>query len=411
MWTKQSEKVIQERIEQALKQNISFEEKNIMGVPASYLDQRIFYPDAPFLKEAPFLMTLRQNPNHIGCHTLGQSEDFFKGTQAIERELIRICAEDIMKGTPNQQDGYVASGGTEANIQAIWTYRNYFQEQYGQQNSIAIFCSEDTHYSIHKAGNLLQLPVYSIKVDQNSRQIIPSHLQAQIDEAKAKGIQQVIIIANMMTTMFGAVDRLEPYVQALQAADLSFKIHIDAAFGGFIYPFSSTENTLNFENPYIDSITLDAHKALQAPYGTGILLIRKGLMQYTRCQAASYVHGLDSTLCGSRSGANAIAVWMIMMRYGYQEWSEKIQMLLERTDYLVKELQALSIRFFREVGSNIITIDRKTLPDQLAKKYLLVPDQHNAQAKWFKIVVMDHVDQFVIDRFLEELKSELANKY
>ncbi len=31
-----------------------------------------------------------------------------------------------MKGDSGEQDGYVASGGTEANIQAIWIYRNYF---------------------------------------------------------------------------------------------------------------------------------------------------------------------------------------------------------------------------------------------------------------------------------------------
>jgi len=34
--------------------------------------------------------------------------------------LIEICAVDIMKAQPNSCDGYIASGGTEANIQAMW---------------------------------------------------------------------------------------------------------------------------------------------------------------------------------------------------------------------------------------------------------------------------------------------------
>ena len=56
---------------------------------------------------------------------------------------------------------------------------------------------------------------------------------------------------------------------------------------------------------------------LQAPYGTGIFLARKGLINYVYTETASYVKGLDATLVGSRSGANAIAVWMILKSHGY----------------------------------------------------------------------------------------------
>ena len=44
--------------------------------------------EVAFIKEAPFMSTLVQNPNHIGCHTLGSSESFFKGTHEIEKDLI-----------------------------------------------------------------------------------------------------------------------------------------------------------------------------------------------------------------------------------------------------------------------------------------------------------------------------------
>lgn len=92
-----------------------------------------FSQDASFVKEAPFISSLIQNPNHIGCHTLGHSEPFFQGTQEIEKELIEICAVDILKGKVGEQDGYVASGGTEANIQAIWIYRNLFMKDYSAE--------------------------------------------------------------------------------------------------------------------------------------------------------------------------------------------------------------------------------------------------------------------------------------
>ncbi|MCB0853565.1 MAG: aspartate aminotransferase family protein, partial [Bacteroidetes bacterium] len=125
-WKKRSQEEIKTIIFKALDNNVNYVKQNVLGIPASYLDEKVFNQDASFVKDAPFISTLIQNPNHIGCHTLGKSEHYFQGTHEVEKELIEICAVDILKGNPCEQDGYVASGGTEANIQAIWIYRNYF---------------------------------------------------------------------------------------------------------------------------------------------------------------------------------------------------------------------------------------------------------------------------------------------
>ena len=72
-----------------LKENVDFENDTSLGYPASKLDDKVFYSDAPFLKDAPTLKTYVANPNHIGCHTFGSSESAFKGTQEIEREVLK----------------------------------------------------------------------------------------------------------------------------------------------------------------------------------------------------------------------------------------------------------------------------------------------------------------------------------
>ena len=125
-WNKKSQEEIKEYVFNALNKNVNYNTQNVLGIPASYLNDEVFSQDETFLKEAPFMSSLVKNPNHIGCHTLGNSEGYFSGTQKIEQELIELSAVDILKGKPQEQDGYVASGGTEANIQAIWIYRNYF---------------------------------------------------------------------------------------------------------------------------------------------------------------------------------------------------------------------------------------------------------------------------------------------
>lgn len=87
-WKKKSDAETKTQIFEALHQNINYSEKTIFGVPASYFDEKVFAQDATLLKDALYLSTLIQNPNHIGCHTLGQSESFFSRAQSIERELI-----------------------------------------------------------------------------------------------------------------------------------------------------------------------------------------------------------------------------------------------------------------------------------------------------------------------------------
>ena len=405
IWKKKSHQEVKTRIFDALKNNVNYSEQNVLGVPASFLDEQVFNQDASFVHDAPFISTLINNPNHIGCHTLGKSESFFSGTQEIERELIDICGVDILQGKKGEFDGYVASGGTEANLQAIWIYRNLFiRENKADVSEICVICSEDSHYSMDKAGDVFMLDVFKVKVDKNDRSINQESITDTLLEAKKARKKYFIVIANMMTTMFGSVDKVEIYTQTLLENECEFRLHVDGAFGGFYFPFSQDDDALTFKNTHISSFTLDAHKMAQAPYGTGIFLARKGLLEYATTDKASYVEGEDCTLIGSRSGANAIAVWMILVANGPFGWKEKIFILQKRTKWMCDQLRKLNTDFFHEPGSNIITIRNKHVKAELARKYGLVPDNHH-NPSWYKIVVMEHVIVEKLIEFLDELKA------
>ena len=407
-WEKISQKERQAYIQKALDENVNFSKDTSLGYPASKLDGKVFNEDAPFLKDAPTLKTYVANPNHIGCHTLGTSEKAFKGTQQIERAVLNVIAVDIFKAQPNSFDGYISPGGTEANVQAIWMYRNFFMYQKGAKlNEIAILASEDTHYSIPKAANLLMLDWIKIPVSFEKREIDTVVLEQKIIEAKQNGIKYFIAVSNMGTTMFGSIDNPEEYTTALEKQQVEYKLHIDGAYGGFVYPFSNEKSAINFSNPKISSITIDAHKMLQAPYGTGIFICRKGLIENVLTKEAEYVEGMDLTLCGSRSGSNAVAVWMILFTYGPFGWFEKVSILQMRTQFLCNELDKLNINYFREPFMNIVTIHAEKIPEKIASAFDLVPQQHNANNKWYKIVLMDHVEVEHLTTFIAQLKATL----
>lgn len=403
-WRAMDKKEYLAKVHTAVKQNLRYSQADVLGFPGSFLDQEIF-PVEQFVEEHPFLLCLRENPNHIGCHTLTESERAFSGTQALEVDLIRLCAEEIAGAPALGYDGYVGSGGTECNIEAMWIFRNALGKQGISPQELALVCSEDTHYSAHKAANLLGIDLLQVPVDENSRQMEKSVLAGQITEAKRRGKRAFVCILNMGTTMFGSVDDIDSFCAVLDGLGVEFRIHIDAAFGGFFYPFSTPVHRLDFRNPRVLSMTMDAHKMLQAPYGTGIFLCRKGMLENVCTEAAAYVHGKDYTLCGSRSGASAVAVWMILQAYGSEGGIRFVKGLLERTDRLCAGLTRLGISYFRAAGMNVVTMKAQQIPPAIAERFTLVPDSHEGTPRYVKAVVMDHVTEAAIDRFLGELEN------
>jgi tyrosine decarboxylase / aspartate 1-decarboxylase len=410
-WPRLATQKIKQTIFEALNRNLNYRSEKILGIPATFLDTEVFYDDAPFLKDAPFLSMLIANPNHIGCHTLeGEKEPIFKGTQEIEKDLIRICAEEIFAAEKNSCDGYVASGGTEANIEALWIYRNYFQsEKKASNREIVVVYSEDSHYSFPKATNLLGLDSLVFKVSEETRKVNFDDLRKNLIQQKNGGKKYFIVNINLSTTMFGSVDDIAGITSMLKELQIEFKLHIDAAFGGFIYPFTNNESIHNFKNPDVTSITIDGHKMLQSPYGTGIFLIRKNYMQYVCTEEASYVQGKDYTLIGSRSGANAACVWMILQMHGSVGWTVKMNQLLDKTTSVCSALDELNVKYYRNPYLNIITIRSEFITPGLAKQFMLVPDNHE-DPKWYKIVVMPHVKQGILDDFITQLSNTLSHK-
>jgi len=405
-WKKLTSEQRKKRIQEALNDNVNFSTDASLGYPASKLDRNVFYDNETFLNDAPTLQAFIANPNNIGCHTFGTSESAFKGSQEIEQEVLNVLAVDIFNAKPNEFDGYISPGGTEANIMAIWMFRNYFMHNFdAKPHEITIVASEDTHYSIAKGSNVLLLDWIKVPVHFEKRNINLELLDKQIETAKSEGKKYFIAVANMGTTMFGSVDNPNDYVEIFNKHQVTFKLHIDGAYGGFVYPFSNEKSEITFENPNICSFTVDAHKMLQAPYGTGVFICRKGLIENVLTKEAAYVEGMDLTLCGSRSGANAVAVWMILFTYGPYGWFEKISVLQMRTRYLCEELDALGIKYFREPNMNIVTIHAEYIPKNIAEKYDLVPQEHNETNKWYKIVLMSHVEIEHLTAFINELKA------
>ncbi|EPY6469197.1 pyridoxal phosphate-dependent decarboxylase family protein [Clostridium sporogenes] len=406
-WRRYTQQEMDEKITKSLERTLNYDNTKTIGIPGTKLDDTVFYDGHSFVKHSPYLRTFIQNPNHIGCHTYDKADILFGGTFDIERELIQLLAIDVLNGDDEEFDGYVTQGGTEANIQAMWVYRNYFKkERKAKHEEIAIITSADTHYSAYKGSDLLNIDIIKVPVEFYSRKIQEDTLDSIVKEAKEIGKKYFIVISNMGTTMFGSVDDPDLYANIFDKYNLEYKIHVDGAFGGFIYPINNKECKTDFSNKNVSSITLDGHKMLQAPYGTGVFVCRQNLIHNTLTEEATYIENLDVTISGSRSGANAVAIWMVLASYGSYGWMEKINKLRNRTEWLCEQLDDMEIKYYKENNMNIVTIEEQYVTKEIAEKYFLVPEVHNHTNKWYKIVVMEHVELDILNSLVCDLRKQ-----
>ena len=234
------------------------------------------------------------NPNN---HAL----DGGRASSAMEKEAVAELAQ--MFGW-HEHLGHLTSGGTMANLEALWIAGQLTRGR-------AIVASEQAHYTHHRISGVLQLPFESVRCDEHACMDLEA-----LDERLAKG-DVGTVVATIGTTATGSVDPL-PEILGLKEK-YGFRVHCDAAYGGyFTLAGKLTEETRRAFDcmEEVDSIVIDPHKHGLQPYGCGCVLFRdpsvgrlyKHDSPYTYFSSKELHLGEISLEC-SRPGAAAAALW------------------------------------------------------------------------------------------------------
>ena len=174
-------------------------------------------------------------------------------------------------GFPPESQGILTSGGSLANFSAVVAARvAKLSEDFLRG---AIYVTEHVHHSITKSARLAGFPASSIRMVACDRymRLDTDALRSAIAEDRAAGLEPFMAIGNAGTTNTGAVDPLDDLADICRDEGLWF--HVDAAYGGFFQLTEIGRRRLHgIERA--DSITLDPHKGMFLPYGTGSLLVR-----------------------------------------------------------------------------------------------------------------------------------------
>jgi hypothetical protein len=69
-------------------------------------------------------------------------------------------------------------------------------------------------------------------------------------------------------------------------------------------------------------------------------------------------------------------------------------------------LDGLHLSYFRHANSNIVTLKAAAIPEEIALKYFLVPDDHH-NPEWYKIVLMEHVKTSHLEELINDLELSI----
>jgi len=234
------------------------------------------------------------NPNN---HAL----DGGRASSVMEKEAVaeiaRMFGWDIHLG-------HLCSGGTMANLEALWVSGNLAPGK----KAVA---SEHAHYTHERICGVLGLEFEPVPCDSRARMDLDA-LEARLDNGDVG-----TVVVTMGTTATGSVDPLPEILKLRSRYD--FRIHADAAYGGFFKLVDNLDpDTLSaFEFIHeVDSIVVDPHKHGLQPYGCGCVLYKdhgvgrfyKHDSPYTYFSSKELHLGEISLEC-SRPGASAVALW------------------------------------------------------------------------------------------------------
>ena len=174
---------------------------------------------------------------------------------------------------PPEAQGVLTSGGSMANLSAVVTARTVCLPEDFLAGTI--YASEHVHHSISKSARLAGFPAGAlrpVRTDDELR-IDVEDLRAQVRADRDRGRRPFLVVGSAGTVNTGAVDPLDAIAQLADEEGLWF--HVDGAYGGF---FQMTERGRErFRGiERADSVTLDPHKGMFLPYGTGGLIVRRG---------------------------------------------------------------------------------------------------------------------------------------
>jgi glutamate/tyrosine decarboxylase-like PLP-dependent enzyme len=305
----------------------------------------------------------------------------------VDRQVVRWLREAV--GLPEGASGTLTNGGSAANLVALTVARN---AKAGVDvravgvtalpKPLRFYASDQVHSCHQKALEVLGLGRQALRLvaTDAAQRIDLAALQAAVDEDRAAGLQPAAVIASAGTVNTGAVDDLRAVGEFCRREGLWF--HVDGCIGALLRIAPAHRHLVDGIEA-ADSVALDPHKWLHAPFDVGCALVRDAqahlatftlhpeyLEEHARGIAGTpplFDYGIEL----SRS-FRALKVWMMLKEHGIEVFGRLIDQNIAQAKFLARRIEAEPrLELMAPVATNIVCF-RHRLPgaDEAAHKRL-----------------------------------------
>ncbi len=266
------------------------------------------------------------------------------GLAALEWSVVRWLA-DLM-GMP-EGGGILVSGGSIANFAAVVAARERLQEDLG---AAVVYLTEEAHQSVAKAVHLAGLPRRALRFVPCAPDLRMDVgvLETMIANDRRAGLRPFLVVASAGTTNTGVVDPLAAVADV--AAGSGIWLHVDGAYGGF-FRLTARGRALLAGIERADSVTLDPHKSLFAPYGTGALVVRDlAALREAHAVSGHYLQDLDKQAVPDAADLGpeltrelrGLRIWLPLHLYGVGAFRSALDEKLDLAQHAYRRLSAES---------------------------------------------------------------------
>jgi aromatic-L-amino-acid decarboxylase len=375
-----------------------------------------FIPAAPTKASLLFDMV-------VSCSSLqGSSWLEAAGAVAAENQALRVIAD--LAGLPAGAGGCFVSGGSAANLSALAVAREVAGAK-GSPGPLRVAVSEEAHSSITKALSLLGMEPLQVPTDDH--RLTGAALNRAL-RADGSPDTVVAVATTAGTTNAGVIDDLDGIANV--AAERGMWMHVDAAYGGAAL-LSRTARPLFSGIERADSLVVDPHKWLFAPFDCAALLYRQPeLARLVHAQEASYLEATrgDPEEVWNPSDyayhltrrARGLALWFSLAVNGLDAYRRAVDAALEtarfaaeaidQRDYLELVMPpTLSIVLFHRIGwteSDYYAWARQLLSDQIA---LVTPTRWKGKAVARLVFLHPDTSNAIVEEILETMRQQPAS--
>jgi L-2,4-diaminobutyrate decarboxylase len=259
----------------------------------------------------------------------------------VEQRIVDWTAARIGFPAAGEPDGVFTTGGTQSNLQALFTAREerlsraHPASRGERLGRLRIVAGEHAHFSIAKAAHLLGLSADAVVPVPAARggALDPVALERVLHDVAASGAEVAAVVATAGTTDLGAIDPLADVARACSAHGVW--LHVDAAYGGGLLVSPAHRHRLDgIERA--DSVTVDFHKSWFQPVAASALLLREGRSLRFSTWSAEYLNPrhavrpnlVDKSLQTTRR-FDALKLWMTLRTVGAEGIGRALDRVLE----------------------------------------------------------------------------------